>query len=256
MTTINVPVMMVGMVVKPPPRMKVVGYSRVSTDGQADDGVSLAAQEERLRQYAALYDLELVAIHVDAGLSAKSMDRPGLQAALAVLDAREAEGLLVAKLDRLTRSVADLAMMIDRYFAKDFSLFSVADSIDTRSASGRMVLNILASVGQAERETAGERTRAALAHLKAKGVKLGAAALGWSRSADVDEDGRRVVIQIEDERAAVERIVALHTKGLSLRQIALTLAEEGFRTKRGGQWRHSVIRKVLARAGVRPLTRA
>ena len=93
---------------------KVVGYIRVSTSDQADFGVSLAAQREKIEQYAALYDLELVEIIEDAGQSAKSLNRAGLQKALAMLKTGKAEGLLVAKLDRLTRSVKDLGALIDR----------------------------------------------------------------------------------------------------------------------------------------------
>src|SRR5262245_33363422 len=98
--------------------MKVVGYSRVSTDEQARDGVSLVAQEAKLRAYAELYELQLIGIDVDAGVSAKTLKRPGLQQALARLRAREAEALLVVKLDRLTRSVKDLGYLgrVDELF--------------------------------------------------------------------------------------------------------------------------------------------
>src|SRR5690606_26004464 len=87
---------------------RVVAYVRVSTDKQASDGNSLDAQRAKLEAYAAAFGLEVVALEVDAGVSAKSLDRPALQRALAMLDAGEADGLLVTKLDRLTRSVRDL----------------------------------------------------------------------------------------------------------------------------------------------------
>ncbi len=82
---------------------RAVGYIRVSTDKQAEHGVSLEAQHAKLTQYAALYDIELVDIIVDAGVSAKTLDRPGLQRALGMLRKGQASALLVAKLDRLTR---------------------------------------------------------------------------------------------------------------------------------------------------------
>ena len=87
---------------------RAVGYIRVSTDKQVDHGVSLEAQRTKLEAYAALYDIELVAVIVDAGVSAKTLQRPGLQQALGMLRHGEADALLVAKLDRLTRSVKDL----------------------------------------------------------------------------------------------------------------------------------------------------
>ncbi len=181
-------------------RTRVVGYVRVSTEHQADGGVSLDAQRAKLAAYAVAMDLDLVCIIEDAGVSAKTLARPGIARALAMLDAGGADALLVAKLDRLTRSVRDLGDLVDRFFASRFALLSVADSIDTRSAAGRLVLNVLASVSQWEREACGERTRDALAQLKSEGVKLGGAALGWRRTEETDEEGRRVV-----ERSTAKR---------------------------------------------------
>jgi site-specific DNA recombinase len=229
-------------------RTRVVGYVRVSTEHQADGGVSLEAQRAKLAAYALAMDLELVAIEEDAGLSAKTLARPALQRALAMLDAGTAEGLLVAKLDRLTRSVRDLGDLVERYFSSRYSLLSVADSIDTRSAAGRLVLNVLASVAQWEREATGERTRDALAHLKASGVQLGGEALGWERGDETDANGRRIVRHVEADAATIERACALRAEGLTLRGIAERLTAEGRRTKRGGKWAAETVRRVLERA--------
>src|SRR5216684_1249384 len=128
---------------------RTIAYLRVSTDKQADRGVSLDAQRAKVHAYAELYDLELLEVIVDAGESAKSLDRPGLQRALGMLKSGEAEALLVVKLDRLTRSVVDLGTLVERYFAPGkAALLSVGEQIDTRSAAGRLVLNVLASVSQ------------------------------------------------------------------------------------------------------------
>jgi len=229
-------------------RTRVVGYVRVSTEHQADGGVSLDAQRAKLAAYAVAMDLELVGIEEDAGLSAKTLARPALVRALAMLDASEVEGLLVVKLDRLTRSVRDLGELVERYFAAEHSLMSVADSIDTRSAAGRLVLNVLVSVAQWEREATGERTRDALGHLKASGVRLGGEALGWERGDETDADGRRIVRNVEAEGAAIERACTLRGAGLTLRAIAAQLTAEGHRTKRGGRWAAETVRKVLERA--------
>ncbi len=228
-------------------RTRVVGYVRVSTEQQADGGVSLDAQCDKLRAYAVAMDLDVVEIVVDAGVSAKTLARPGLQEALRRLDAGEAEGLLVCKLDRLTRSVRDLGELLERYFTTRFSLLSVSDSIDTRSAAGRLVLHVLASVSQWEREATGERTRDALAHLRSSGVRLGRDALGWRRMAESDDDGRREIAEDDEERRTVARIYELRAQGLSLRAMAATLTSEGHRTKRAGRWAPETIRKVLAR---------
>ena len=149
---------------------RVIGDIRVSTQAQADDGVSLDAQRTKLSAYAVALDLDLVEIIVDAGVSAKSRNRDGVQRALGMLDSGQADGLLITKLDRWTRSVKDLGELVESYFADRFALLSVNDSIDTRTAGGRLVLNVLASVSQWEREATAERTREALAHIAADGT--------------------------------------------------------------------------------------
>lgn len=216
--------------------MKVIGYIRVSTDEQAQGGYSLGAQRAKLEQYAALYDMELVEVVVDAGVSAKTLDRPGLHQALAALKSGQAEGILVAKLDRLTRSVKDLGALLEGYFASKFALLSVADQIDTSTAAGRLVLNVLTSVAQWEREAIGERTSAALRHKIANGEHVGAPALGFEV-----QDGK--LVENEGETETLERISELRAAGHTFRHIAATLTVEGFRTKRGANWNPGTVQR-------------
>ncbi len=145
-------------------KTKVIGYIRVSTKGQAESGLSLEAQKEKIEAYAKLYDLELVSIQVDAGYSAKTLDRPAFKRVREALESGKAQALLIVKLDRLTRSVCDFGTLVEKYFAEKsrFSLLSVNDHIDTRTAAGRLVLNVLVAVSQWEREAIGERTSDAL----------------------------------------------------------------------------------------------
>ncbi len=227
--------------------IRAVGYIRVSTEGQAEEGVSLEAQRAKLTAYAVAADLELVAIREDAGVSAKTLARPGLQAALADLRDGRAEALVVTKLDRLTRSVRDLGSLLEGYFAARFSLLSIADSVDTRTAGGRLVLNVLTSVAQWEREAIGERTRDALRHLKAQGVRIGGEGLGWRRSDDVDEEGRKVWVVDAAEQATAVRIRELRAEGHSLRAICRALVTEGRPTKCGGRWAPQTVAQILAR---------
>lgn len=166
-------------------------------------------------------DLELVMIEEDASLSAKTIkDRPGLLSALQALQDGKAEGILICKLDRLTRSVRDLGDLVERYFASHWSLMSVADSIDTRSASGRLILNVLACVSQWEREATAERTRDALSHLQRSGILIGGAPLGRRYEEATDDEGRRVVRVVEDEERTVAEIVRLRGENLTYRTIA------------------------------------
>lgn len=231
-------------------RTRVIAYVRVSSEGQAEEGVSLAAQRARVEAYALAMDLDLIGVEEDAGFSAKSLvGRRGLERALKALEDGRADGILVAKLDRLTRSVRDLGHLVDRYFAARWSLLSVSDSIDTRTAAGRLILNVLTSVAQWEREATAERTREALAHLKAAGVRIGGEAFGWRRSDALDGDGRRVVVFDDAEVATIIRICELRAASASLRTIALTLVAEGRKTKRAGRWDATTVRKILGRSG-------
>src|SRR5260221_881239 len=109
--------------------MRVVAYVRVSTDEQAH-GVSLDAQRDRLADYCRLYGHVIVEVVADEGLSGKTLDRPGLRRALAMLKAHAVDGLIVCKLDRLTRSVRDLGGLIETYFSNGIALLSVGEQID------------------------------------------------------------------------------------------------------------------------------
>jgi site-specific DNA recombinase len=127
--------------------MKVVGYVRVSTEEQANHGVSLAAQEQKLRQYCELFSHELTEVIVDGGQSAKTLNRPGLQRALELIKTGEAAGILVLKLDRLTRSVRDLGELLEVHL-KNAALVSIQEQCDTSSAAGRLMLNLMTSMAQ------------------------------------------------------------------------------------------------------------
>ena len=207
---------------------KVIGYIRVSTWHQSEKGVSLEDQRKRLDAYAVAMGLELVGVEVDGGLSAKDMARPGLKAALQALDAGKADGLLIFELARLTRSVRDLGDLLENYFASRFSLISVSDSIDTRTAAGRMVLNILTSVTQWEREATGERTKRALNLLKSQGVKLG---LPYMK--DAVGDSVKIVKELYE------------TGNYTHRTLADELNRRNIQTARGGKWWPKTVRTAL-----------
>ena len=219
-----------------------VAYIRVSTDKQADRGVSLDAQQAKIHAYASLYDLELVDTLVDAGASAKTLERPGLQKALTMLKSGKAEALIVVKLDRLTRSVADLGELVDRYFASGkAALLSVSEQIDTRSASGRLVLNVLASVAQWEREAIGERTSAAMQHKQAQGEYIGGHAPYGYRVTDAGE-----LAEHAPEQAVIAEARTLRLGGLSLRAIAKALDNRGIKARNGKAFVAMQIGRLVA----------
>ncbi len=226
--------------------MKVIGYCRVSTEEQATNGQSIDAQRAKVEGYAKLYDLDLAGVIVDAGVSAKSLNRQGLMEALAELRKGEAEGLIICKLDRLTRSVGDWQELIDGYFGEKSGkqLLSVADCIDTRTAAGRLVLNVLLSVAQWEREAIGERTRDALQHKIAKGECCGKVRFGF----DLAEDGKTLVPN-ECEQEAIRLMRELRAAGTSYLGIASALNIRAVPTKEGKPWLPMTVRNILMRAG-------
>ena len=224
-----------------PARRRIVGYVRVSTDKQADGGHSLEAQRAKLAAYAELHDAELVAVFEDAGLSAATLDRPGLDGALAALDRGEGDAVLVVKLDRLTRSTRDLGALLDRATAGGWALLSVAESLDTATAAGRLVVSVLGAVAQWEREAAGERTAAAMAAMQAAGLYTGGMVPYGYR---VSEDGRLVVEP--SEVAMLEAARELHRAGLSLRAIGRALAERGHLPRGGAAWSAAVVSRLIA----------
>ena len=228
-----------------PKTPKIIGYVRVSTDEQAASGLSLEAQEAKLRQYCKLYNLDLVDVITDAGVSAKTLDRPGLELVLAKLERKEVDGLLVAKLDRLTRSVADLGKLIEAYFSerKGYRLLAVDDQIDTKTAGGRLVLNVLASVSQWEREVISERTRTAFEAKRARGERWGKVPLGYQVAAD-----GKTLIEHEGEQSAIRRILELRAAGVPIRKIADQLNAEEIPSRAAG-WHASTVQNVLARSG-------
>jgi len=216
---------------------RAIGYIRVSTEKQAEHGFSLEAQTEKLKAYAMLYDIELIDLVVEQG-SAKSVQRDGLQAALGRLG-QDVDGLLVVKLDRLTRSVADLGRLVETYF-QNYALLSVGEQIDTRSAAGRLVLNVLASVSQWEREVIGERTSAAMQHMRSLNKYTGGKApYGYDLVSGS-------LVENEAEQAIIQLVAKYKAQGLSYSKIGRVLAGAGHLSRTGRTFDHRSIKQMAA----------
>ena len=160
------------------------GYIRVSTTGQAVDGVSLEAQRARIEAYCLLNELELAAVFVDAGISGKRADnRPELQNALNAVCG--ASGVLVCySLSRLARSTKDTIAISERLDKAGADLVSLSEKIDTTSAAGKMVFRMLAVMAEFERDVISERTTTAMAHKKSQGERVGEIPFGYQLAAD------------------------------------------------------------------------
>ena len=220
--------------------MKAIGYVRVSTDRQAEQGVSLEAQEAKIRAMAAVHGASLLDVIVDGGESAKNLNRPGLQRLLALVDSGKVEAVIVAKLDRLTRSVKDLCGLLELFEKRKVALISVAESLDTGSAAGRLVITIMGAVSQWEREAIGERTRDALKHKRTSGERVGNIRFGFRLSTD----GKHVEPD-PGEQAVLTEIRHLRQSGHTLRGIAAALNQKALRTRRGSAWRLEHIARIV-----------
>lgn len=222
---------------------KAIGYIRVSTEGQAVEGVSLDAQRSRIEAWCLANDFELAGVFVDAGISGKRADnRPELQNALNAVT--KAKGVLVVySLSRLARSTKDTIAISERLNKAGADLVSLSEKIDTTTAAGKMVFQMLAVLAEFERNQISERTTVAMAHMRDQGRFLGQVPFGY----DLAEDGETLVANA-DELEAVELIQSLHRKGYSLRAIATELQGAKVRTKGGKEkWSHTAVKSILNR---------
>lgn len=223
---------------------KAVGYVRVSTEEQGREGVSLDAQEARIRAYAAMRGLDLVAVYREEGVSGRVPlgERPEGSKLVEAVARKRARHVIAVKLDRLFRSAEDALAMTARWDRARCALHVLdmgGAAVDTASAVGRMFLTVVAGMAEMERALISERTRAALAHKRAQGaVYTHITPLGFRRK------GERLVADAR-EMATVRRIQEMRAAGLSLHKIADRLNEEGVPTKLGGRWYAVTVQKVL-----------
>ena len=204
--------------------MNAIGYARVSSEQQADSGLGLDAQRFAIQQEADRrgWPLEIVE---DAGFTGRNMRRPALNEILTRLDNCQTETtLIVAKLDRLSRSLQDFASIMSRSRKHGWSLVCLDLGVDTSTAQGRMVANIFATLAEWESEMIGERTSNALQAKKRQGVKL----------------GRPVTVAPEP----VEVIGKLRRGGLSYGAISEWLNHTDLPTAQGGRWWPETVRQI------------
>jgi DNA invertase Pin-like site-specific DNA recombinase len=200
----------------------------VSTSEQASKGAGLEAQRRAILAECQRRGWHLVKTIEDAGYSARDLRRPGIQEALRVLERGEASALVVAKLDRLSRSMLDFSKLMAKATREHWALVALDVAVDTSTPSGEAMANMLATFSQFERRLISQRTKEALAVKKASGVRL----------------GRPPTMP----KAVVRRIQRQRARGDTLRKIAQDLNESGVPTAQGGaQWYAATVRHVLLR---------
>jgi len=222
----------------------VIGYVRVSTGGQVEEGVSLAAQEAKIHQWAELNEHEVLSVHEDAGISGSGMkQRPGLQEAIKRVC--KAKGTLVVySLSRLARSTRDTLSIAETLDKAGAELVSISEKIDTTSASGKMVFRLLAVLAEFERDQISERTKVALHHMRAQGRRISRYAPYGS---DLSPDGQELIPNAKEVKV-IARIGKYQKQGRSAGWIARRLTEQGVQTKRGRKvWSPKVVRTILRR---------
>jgi site-specific DNA recombinase len=222
--------------------MKAIGYIRVSTEGQATEGVSLAAQKAKIEAWCLANDVELIASHTDAGLSGGRADnRPALQAAIEQACKSKA-ALIVYSLSRLARSTKDTIAIGEKLDRAGADLVSLSEKIDTTTAAGKMVFRMLAVLAEFEKDQISERTKLAMCHKKANGERVGTVPFGY----DLGEDGR--LVENASEQAAIGLIRELRSRGLTYRFIAAELESRGHKSKKGAsKWSHTTVKSILDR---------
>jgi DNA invertase Pin-like site-specific DNA recombinase len=208
--------------------MRVVGYIRVSTEEQGDSRAGLEAQEAAIRAEVERREWELVELYVDVASGKTLRKRDNLGVALRALADGAADALVVAKLDRLSRSVLDFAGIMETAAAEGWSLVVIDLGVDTTTPNGELVANIMISMAQWERRIIGERTKSAQAAVKARGTKVG-------RKSGVADETVRLIRVMRDA-------------GSSWQKIADALTAEGVETGQGGKWHAATVRRIYLRA--------
>ncbi len=206
-----------------------VGYIRVSTEEQGESGLGLEAQASAIRAACQHRGWAIIGLCSDVA-SGKSLEhRDGLEEALEAVRGGAAKHLVVAKLDRLSRSVIDAAVTIERARREGWNLVALDLGVDFSTPTGEAMANMTATFAQLERRLIGERTREALAAARARGVRL----------------GRPVEVTPEAE----ELILGFRKQGLTARAIAELLSRSDHPAPRGGVWHHQTVARILARHG-------
>ncbi len=231
--------------------MNAIGYIRCSTQEQADSGLGLTAQAERIRAYCTMKKLVLVEIIDDPGVSGGKplADREGGKQLLEAIKKRKADAVVMLRLDRMFRNAGDCLTTVEKWEKAGVALHVVdlgGNAIDTTSAAGRFMLVVLAGAAEMERNLIRERTKSALAVKRNNGQRTGSVPFGF----DLDDDGTTLVPNPAEQQTSQD-IQSMRDNGLSFPKIAEALTAQGIPTKQGnGRWNQATIRSILKRKAI------
>ena len=220
---------------------KIAGiYIRVSTEDQAREGFSLGEQEEKLRQLCEFKEYKIFKVYQDAGISAKDMEhRPGFQQMMEDMRNGKINYIVAYKLDRVTRSVRDLELLIAELDKYGCYLICERDDVNTSTANGRFFVRMLTVLSQLEIEVVSERTKFGMSGAIKAGHLPGTCPLGYYRDAD------KVVKLDPNTKGVVRRIFNMYLEGKSYYQISCILDEEKVLYPEHNKWTEAAVRTII-----------
>ena len=224
--------------------METAIYARVSTEEQAQDGFSIRAQQQKLKEYANIKDWSVYDIYLDEGISGKNItERPAISRMIADIKAGHVKNVLVFKIDRLTRSTADLVYLIDLFKEYDCAFNSLMESIDTSTPSGRMFIKIIGIFAEFERENIAERTRIGFERKAREGYTMATCFVSYGYN---KTRGQKIQTVNENEAKFVRMIFDMYVnQGMSLMGIAKSLNLREIPTKCKSFWNAATVRAIL-----------
>ena len=236
----------------PSDRHYAYGYIRVSTVMQVNDGFSLEAQESKIAQECKKHNLFLKAFYIDRGLSGGSMDKR-----LALSKMRETIGendwIIIASVSRLARNTKELLELVEEIEKKKAHLIIIDLNMDITSPSGKLILTLMASQAQFERELTSERVKGVLEHLKKTGNLRTKPHFGWKINPD-RSPGAALHIRDEKEQRIIERIRYIRSKHMHLGITGFTRLINDLSVpppRSSKMWYHATLSKIMEREGIK-----
>jgi len=223
-------------------RKQAIGYTRVSTEKQAKEGISLSAQRSKIMAWCEYHEYDLMGVFTDEGVSGSSMKkRPELEHALKVV--KKDMAFVTYSLSRLTRSTKDLLHIADLLHQKGADLVSLSENIDTTSAAGKMMFRMLGVIGEFEKDVIAERTRLAMQAKKVRGEYWG----GQVPYGFTLNDEKKKLVPIEEEQAVIKLAKELREGQLPLLQISENLHKSGYLNRRGVPFHAMQVKRLVER---------
>ncbi len=224
-------------------------YFRVSTDRQADEGVSLAAQEERLRAYCVAKGWKIAGVYKETGESAKSLKRPAMERLREDVRKRRIDVVVAWKIDRLTRNLHDSLNLLEEWRKRRVHVAAVEQGVDTSTKMGKMLYMLTGMFAEFERDGISDRVKEAIAFKRKRGQVYGPIPFGFKK-------GRENRLEpVKEEIETVRRVYKLTSRGKALAEIARVLNDENVpgqnkKVRRG--WTATTVRRILRNPVYRP----